>query len=77
MLQEKRHDLDAEKRKQLVQRLVAELSRLGGDLYYQPTSQIALQIRNYAAGDAKLTAEEKALLAPLSQRDIEVLLSLH
>lgn len=77
MLQEKRVDLDAEKRKRLIERLVLELSRSNPDLYYQPTSQIALQIRGYADDPANLNADDRALLEPLTQRDIEVLLSLH
>lgn len=77
VLQEKRVDLDAEKRKRLIERLVLELSRSNPDLYYQPTSQIALQIRGFADNPANLNAEERALLKPLAQRDIEVLLALH
>ncbi|MEM1050112.1 MAG: hypothetical protein AAGL24_28410 [Pseudomonadota bacterium] len=77
MLKDKRVELDSEKRKKLIERLLVELSRSNSDLYYQPTSAIALQIKNYIDGDAQLVAEERALLEPLSQRDIEVLLSLH
>ncbi|MEM7520734.1 MAG: hypothetical protein AAF307_06820 [Pseudomonadota bacterium] len=77
MLEEKRQDLESEKQKKLLQRLVAELSREQPDLYYRSTAEIASQIRTYAAGDAKLINDEKALLKDLSQRDIEVLLSLH
>ncbi|SLN43635.1 hypothetical protein PSA7680_02202 [Pseudoruegeria aquimaris] len=77
MLQDKRQDLDAEKQRRLLQRLVEELSRTHGELYYQPTSQIAMQLESYIDGEAKLFAEERALLKRLTRRDIEVLLSLH
>lgn len=77
VLREKRIDLDSVKRKKLIERLLLEISRSQGDLYYQSTSTIALQIKDYIQGDGKLNAEERALLEPLSQRDIEVLLSLH
>lgn len=77
MLQDKRADLDAEKRKRLIIRLLEDLSRSNGDLYYRPTSEIALQIRKYIETEADLHHEEKVLLEPLDQRDIEVLLSLH
>ncbi|MEM8872402.1 MAG: hypothetical protein AAGB10_08810 [Pseudomonadota bacterium] len=77
MLEDKRQDLDSEKQKKLLQRLVTELSRSEIDLYYQPTSVIALQIKQYIDDGAELFAEERALLNRLSQRDIEVLLSLH
>jgi hypothetical protein len=77
MLQDKREDLDAEKRKKLLWRLVAELSREMPDLYYQPTSEIARHIRLCIADGGKLNADERALMDRLGQRDIEVLLSLH
>lgn len=77
MLEEKRKDLDSEKRKKLLQRLVAELSRSHFDFYYRPTSEIALLLKDYIAKDAKLNQEETALMEGLSHRDIEVLLSLH
>ncbi len=77
MLEEKRVDLASEKRKKLIDRLLQEVSRSNPDLYYQPTSQIALQIERHIAGSAELSVDEKVLLEPLSNRDIEVLLSLH
>lgn len=77
MLQEKRKDLESEKQKKLLQRLVSELSGLYPDLYYQPTSAVADLIQRYVVKDAKLNADEHALMKPLSKRDIEVLLSLH
>lgn len=77
MLQDKRIDLDSVKRKQLIDRLLHDISRTHGDLYYQPTSAIALLIHKSIQNGAALNADEKALLASLTQRDIEVLLSLH
>ncbi|MEM8592145.1 MAG: hypothetical protein AAGF13_06420 [Pseudomonadota bacterium] len=77
MLEDKRKDLTSEKQKALLRRLVSELSQKYGDLYYQPTAQIAVMIRQYAEKDAGLNADEHALLKPLSDRDLEVLLSLH
>ena len=76
-LQEKRRDLDGEKRKVLLQRLLSELSGLDPNLYYQSTSQVALLLRAYIDGDAKLVQEDRKLLQGLAPRDIEVLLSLH
>ncbi len=77
MLQEKHGDLDAEKRKKLITRLLGDLSRSNPDLYYQPTSQIALQIKQQVDQGTNLNNDDRALLSPLSLRDIEVLLSLH
>lgn len=76
MLQDKNADLVAEKRRKLLERLVVEIGRSGQDLYYMPTSQVATYLLNYAEGDAKLNADELALLDGLSRRDIEVILSL-
>lgn len=76
-LHEKRQNLDGEKRRVLLQRLLSELSGLDPSLYYQPTSQIAVLMRAYIDGDAKLVQEEHQLMQGLTPRDIEVLLSLH
>ena len=77
MLEEKRVDLDAEKQKRLLQRMVNDLTRESADIYYQPTSEIARLIRAQEAAAEGHNAAELALLRNLSQRDIEVLLSLH
>lgn len=77
MLQDKRKDLDSEKQKQLLQRLVEELSRTEMDFYYRSTTEVAALLEQHIAKKARLTAEERALMQRLSRRDIEVLLSLH
>ncbi len=77
MLEEKRKDLDAEKQKKILLRLVDELSQSSPDLYYRPTSDIAAYLEKYIRGNAKLTADERTLMNRLSRRDLEVLLSLH
>jgi len=77
VLQDKRSELEAEKRKKLLTRLLDDLSKENPDLYYQPTSAVAVQIMEHIANAHDLHVEEKALLTPLSQHDIEVLLSMH
>ncbi|WP_170334464.1 hypothetical protein [Ruegeria arenilitoris] len=77
MLEEKRKDLDSEKQKKLLFRLVDELSRSSPDLYYRSTSEIAAYLEAYIRKGAKLSAYDRALLTRLSRRDLEVLLSLH
>lgn len=77
MLEEKRKDLDSEKQRQLLRRLVEELSQTEVDLYYRATSEIAAFLETHINGENDLLAEEKALLKQLSRRDIEILLSLH
>ncbi|MEL6914945.1 MAG: hypothetical protein AAFP13_10630 [Pseudomonadota bacterium] len=75
MLEEKRVDLEAEKQKRLLARMVETMTREHADLYYQPTSQIALVLHQDISKGAGLTLDEKGLVDKLSSRDIEVLLS--
>ena len=77
MLQDKHKDLDAVKRKRLIERLLGELGRDNPDLYYRSTSDISQMLHGHIAQDARLHPEETALLEGLSARDIAVLLSLH
>ncbi|MEM8635184.1 MAG: hypothetical protein AAGF33_09435 [Pseudomonadota bacterium] len=76
-MEEKRKDLDAEKQKRLLERLVGELSRSHIDLYYQSTSEVAFLLRKYIDKDAKLSVEEQVLLKPLSEYDIQLRLGLN
>ena len=76
-MEEKRKDLISEKRKVLLQRLMEDLSRSHPDFYYQSTNEIALAIKEFAEKDARLTQDDKALIDPLTWRDIQVILSLH
>ncbi|MEM1287360.1 MAG: hypothetical protein AAGH60_03310 [Pseudomonadota bacterium] len=77
MLTEKRNDLASAKQKRLLNRKVEELSKSDADLYYRSTSYIAAQLKTNMDADKTLSVQEKALVADLSQRDIEVLLSHH
>ncbi|MEM1287363.1 MAG: hypothetical protein AAGH60_03325 [Pseudomonadota bacterium] len=77
MLQDKRKDLDGEKRKKLLQRLVQQMSEADSNFYYLSTSQIAARIKAQIEAGEGLLKDEKVLLDRLTQRDIEVLLSLH
>lgn len=76
MLQDKNSELLANKRKALLERLISEVSRSGYDLYYAPSSQVADYLLRYAKNDAKLNADELALLDGLSRRDIGIILSI-
>ena len=76
VLQDKNADLIAVKRKKLLESLVNELGRAGHDLYYTPTTQIASSLLEYAKGPAGLSADERAVLEGLSQRDVQILLGL-
>ena len=77
MLEVNRKDLVSEKKKRVLQRLVGDLSQRDPDLYYRSTATVAAQIEGYIAKDAPLNGEEKSLMADLTRRDIEVILSLN
>ncbi|MFW2587446.1 hypothetical protein [Sagittula sp. SSi028] len=77
MLQDKRNDLDAERQKRLLQRMVAELSGAHPDIYYTATTDIAAMLQQDIAEGRGLNQDERALMQRLTRRDIEVMLSLH
>ena len=77
MLQDKKTETDAEKRKSILRRLIVDLNRDNPDLYYQPTSEVARLVRQLIATSSKLNADERKLMEKLSNRDLEILLSLH
>ncbi|MEM9344235.1 MAG: hypothetical protein AAGA87_14425 [Pseudomonadota bacterium] len=76
MLKDKRNELDGEKQRKLLRGLLEDLSASRPDLYYQSTSEIAQQIHAHIQTE-QFNAEDGPLLKRLSERDIEVLLSLH
>lgn len=75
-MEEKRADLRSEKQRNLLEKLVGELSRLDPNFYYQSTSDIAHVLKEHAAISKTLTIEDKSLLADISARDIQLLLSI-
>ena len=72
-----RKELDAERQKKLLRRIVDDLTNSMPDLYYQSTSEIARQIAELIRSGGQLSADDRALLQKLSQRDIAILLSLN
>lgn len=77
MLQDKRKDLEGERQKRLLQKLVDQMSRQQPDLYYLSTSEIALRLQQHIDKGVGFDPEDRALLQRLDKRDIAVLLSLH
>ena len=77
MLDPERKELDAERQKKLLRRIVDDLTNSMPDLYYQSTSEIARQIAELIRSGGQLSADDRALLQKLSQRDIAILLSLN
>ncbi len=77
MLHDKKSETDAERQKVLLRRMVEHLNGVHPELYYQPTSAVARLIHKEVSEGKTLNADERKLMARLSARDIEVLLSLH
>ncbi|MEM7663154.1 MAG: hypothetical protein AAF292_12980 [Pseudomonadota bacterium] len=75
-MDEKRKDLDSERQKKLLLGLVSDLSASHPEFYYQSTIEIASLLKDHIDSNAKLSVEDKALLAPLSRHDIQLRLSL-
>ena len=72
-----RKELDAERKKTLLRGIVDDLTNSRPDLYYQSTSEIARQITELIKSGGQLSADDRALLQKLTQRDIAILLSLN
>ncbi|SDL45425.1 hypothetical protein [Aliiruegeria lutimaris] len=77
MMKDKRTDLDGEKQKRLLLRLVAEMSQTDTDLYYHPTSAIAQKLSEHVSKAPGLSSDERSLLTGLGWRDIQILLSMN
>lgn len=75
-MEEKHKDLIVTKRKALLFDIVNEISQTHGDFYYRPTGDIAFEIEKHIKASKKLSVEQREILAPLSRRDIQLLLSL-
>lgn len=77
MLHENHKDLDAQKRRKLLERLLGDVSRDAPDLYYRSTSEIGQALLRHIEDTARLHPEERDLLKGLDARDIAMILSLH
>ena len=75
-MEEKRKDLDVEKQKKIIFNLVEKLSLSDPDLYYRPTSEIALIVKNLIDSRENLLDVDRELVSDLTQRDIELRLGI-
>ncbi len=76
-MEEKRKDLKSSKQRKLLNRLVQELNQKNADFYYLSTSEIAIQLIAYIQEPGGVSKQDRALLAGLSHKDIQMILSLH
>ncbi|MEO1642019.1 MAG: hypothetical protein AAFR74_01700 [Pseudomonadota bacterium] len=74
-MEEKRKDLTAERQKKLIQTLLEKMSAGDPNFYYLSTSQVAMRLHDYIRKGAKLPQEDSAIMMPLTQKDLQVLLS--
>ena len=75
-MEEKRRDLDVEKQKKIIFKLVEKLSLSDPDLYYRSTSEIALIVKNLIDSREHLLDIERELVSDLTSRDIELRLGI-
>lgn len=61
----------------MINKIMTKLSDAHPSFYYLSTPEIAIQIKAYIDTPGNLSKEEQDLLHNLSQRDIQILLSLH
>jgi len=80
-VEEKRRDLKSTKQKAILEGVISELSKTNPSFYYLSTSEIAFEIKSYLSETqntkGSMTKDEIEIVAPLSSRDIQMLLSLH
>ncbi|MFK7890211.1 MAG: hypothetical protein AB8B63_05295 [Granulosicoccus sp.] len=76
-MEETQEELKSQKQKKLLHRLVKDLSSEHMDFYYQPTTEISYALKAHIENTTNLTQVERALLNPLSEYDIQILLSLN
>jgi len=77
IMEEKKEQLESVLRKKALLRLVEGLSATQTDLYYQSTSEIARILKQVIKQGDGISQAERELLSPLSERDIQLILSLH
>lgn len=77
MLHDKHKDLESEKRRKLLEKLLGDVSKDAPDLYYRSTSEISQILLQHIDQTARLHPEERDLLKGLDARDIAMILSLH
>ncbi|MEM1019866.1 MAG: hypothetical protein ACFBZ9_11010 [Sphingomonadales bacterium] len=75
-MEEKRDDLKAQKQRKLLESIVLELGRDNAQFYYMPTIEVAMAVKDYVANGKTLNQDDRALLAGLDARQIQILLSL-
>lgn len=76
-MEEKRRDLRSAKQRKILQALIEKLSKQNPDMYYQSTSEVAIQLAQMIEKPAAVSQQDKEILAGLTHTDIQMILSLH
>lgn len=76
-MEEKRKDLRATKQREVITRIVSDLSTSHPSFYYLPTTDVAHEIVSYIADRKNLNQADYELVKELSPRDIQIILSYH
>lgn len=76
-MEEKRKDLKNSKQRDIIQTIMSELSKSHPSFYYMPTTDVAAEIHSYISHPSNLSFDDKAEMAGLTRRDIQLILSHH
>lgn len=76
-MEEKRKDLKATKQREVIAKIVADLSASHPSFYYMPTTDIAHEVAQYIGAKNNLKQAEHETVKDLSPRDIQIILSYH
>lgn len=76
-MEEKRKDLKSNLQKEIVTEVINALNESHPSFYYLSTVEIAGEVKTYINESGKLSREKLDLVKDLTQRDIQMLLSLH
>lgn len=76
-MEEKRKDLKSTKQKELLMRIMGDLSKSHPSFYYLSTIEVAAEIKDFIEQNKGISRDDFLMLNSLTHRDIQILLSLH
>lgn len=76
-MEDKRKDLKSTRQRQVIDAVLAGLSKSHPDFYYLPTIELAAEIQSHIRTPGNLQHEEHQLVQGLTRRDIQIMLGIH